>query len=330
MPSDRDHVLQEAAIWYIRVVEDNPGPEVEEAFVTWLEAAPAHAACWRDIVATADGIGQTRPQDQALGHRYTGKMLSPSNRPAAGRRRFWSRKTAARPILAAASAAIVIGVLLIPDALLYLRADALTSTAEVRAVRLADGSRVILGPESAMAAKIAGNQRSVRLLQGVAWFEVAPDKTRPFRVTADHATATVLGTRFEVRTAGQDSVVSVEQGRVRVTDDEGTGAAILTAGYRAVFSADGHHATGRATAPSFGAWREGEIIVQNGTVADVIEELRPWYRGRIMMLGPRLSSRRVSGFYRTDDPVRSIRNLVATYGGRVTMVTPWLVIVTDR
>ncbi|MCJ2182560.1 TonB family protein [Novosphingobium sp. 1949] len=59
-------------------------------------------------------------------------------------------------------------------------ADALTTTATTRIVRLEDGSRVHLAPDSA----IGPAKRRVHLLRGEAWFDVHRDRARPFEVEA--------------------------------------------------------------------------------------------------------------------------------------------------
>uniref|UniRef100_UPI001C302E07 FecR family protein n=1 Tax=Stenotrophomonas sp. GbtcB23 TaxID=2824768 RepID=UPI001C302E07 len=73
-----------------------------------------------------------------------------------------------------------------------------TAIGELQRIDLADGSVVTLGPDSAIAHTFTQEFRHIELLQGMAFFSVAPDKVRPFRVQAEGLIATVLGTAFDV------------------------------------------------------------------------------------------------------------------------------------
>lgn len=72
-----------------------------------------------------------------------------------------------------------------------------TIAGEVRVVRLADGSTVRLGDGTVLDVDIGSGQRSLRLLQGQARFEVAHEQ-RPFIVFAGGGSVTARGTIFEV------------------------------------------------------------------------------------------------------------------------------------
>ncbi|MFT3966294.1 MAG: FecR domain-containing protein [Sphingobium sp.] len=329
MTADRDEILIEAAEWYSRVMEDDD-PVVAEGLHEWLDADPLHAECWADIVQT--GAGLARLQPTTSGQWAAPPPASPKIPLSAPRRHAahmpsW-RNLVTRKRLAAAAAAACAMALAAPQALLWMQADRMTGTGEVRAIRLADGSRVDLGPASAIAIDYSDRQRQIRLIKGEAWFEVARDPARPFRVEADRLTATVLGTGFEVQTLGDADRVRVGHGRVRVEDRGGAGPAReLTAGQWIEVDARHHHTAGMASAASFGQWREGGLFAQGERIGGVIDQIRPWYRGRIVVLSGKLAARPVTGFVKADDPVRAITNLVTPYGGSVTRVTPWLLIV---
>jgi transmembrane sensor len=62
--------------------------------------------------------------------------------------------------------------------------------------------------------------RYVDLRRGEAYFEVQHDQSRPFVVKAGAMTVTAVGTKFDVRTSGDRTVVAVTEGAVDVTTDE--------------------------------------------------------------------------------------------------------------
>lgn len=84
---------------------------------------------------------------------------------------------------------------------------------------LPDGTTVTLNKNSSLhyPSRFTGKQRPVRL-QGEAFFNVKPDKEKPFVITVNDVEVTVLGTSFNIRTdeKGRTEVV-VETGRVRVS-----------------------------------------------------------------------------------------------------------------
>lgn len=103
-----------------------------------------------------------------------------------------------------------------------------TAARERTDVRLADGTRVRLAPGSTVRfiADSDPPRRDV-YLQGEAYFDVAPDSTRPFTVYAGNASARDIGTAFSVRSYSEDRAtrVVVREGEVALS-----GAGVLKAG----------------------------------------------------------------------------------------------------
>lgn len=88
---------------------------------------------------------------------------------------------------------------------------------------LPEGTIVTLNKESSIRYKrqFAGNTRAVEL-HGEVFFDVAPDKNKPFLVYTKGVLIKVIGTSFNVRTADSATEVIVETGRVEVTRDQHT------------------------------------------------------------------------------------------------------------
>ena len=83
---------------------------------------------------------------------------------------------------------------------------------------LPDGSVVTLNKRSLLSfpQKFKGNKREV-VLKGEAFFNVQPDKQKPFIIYAGDADITVVGTSFNVKSIDGNTEVVVETGIVRVT-----------------------------------------------------------------------------------------------------------------
>ncbi len=192
-----------------------------------------------------------------------------------------------------------------------------------------DGSTVRLGPDSAVAVDYDGDGRTVRLLAGQALFDVTPDPARPFRVAAGEVTATVLGTSVDVRMIGGATSVAVRHGHVRVEDGGAAPARghDLRAGDWMRVDARHEVEAGMMAPELVGSWGNGEVLAENRSIASVIDEVRPWFGGRIVVTDPALAARPVTGIYSLGDPAQALSMIVKPYGGRVRHVTPWLLVV---
>lgn len=96
----------------------------------------------------------------------------------------------------------------------------LAATAEAKAETLPDGSVITLNKNSTIsyAAEFKGDKRNVKL-SGEAFFQVKPDIAKPFIVTINDVTITVLGTSFNVKSINGKTEVIVESGLVKVEHD---------------------------------------------------------------------------------------------------------------
>lgn len=97
--------------------------------------------------------------------------------------------------------------------------DTISSGQMVRTEVLPDGSKVTLNKNAVLSFKkdFKGNVRSVKLEQGEVFFDVSPDKSKPFIIDADQVNIRVLGTSFNVKKNSDQTEVIVESGLVRVS-----------------------------------------------------------------------------------------------------------------
>lgn len=86
---------------------------------------------------------------------------------------------------------------------------------------LPDGSTVTLNRNSSITypAHFRGGHRNVTL-KGEGFFNITPDKTKPFIIDADHNNITVVGTSFNVKTNAERTEVIVETGIVEVAKQQ--------------------------------------------------------------------------------------------------------------
>jgi transmembrane sensor len=165
-----------------------------------------------------------------------------------------------------------------------------------------------------LAVRFTPFRRSVELEAGEAEFAIAGDRWRPFRVDVRGLEVWDRGTRFTVRRR-QDAVrVILLQGKVELHDRaSGRLRASLAPGQQATFGPDGRLELARADMLTALAWREGQLILNDATLAEALEEFRARAPVEISLADPRLGSLRISGVYRVADPVGFLNGLGALF-----------------
>ena len=90
-------------------------------------------------------------------------------------------------------------------------------------LELSDGTKVWLNASSSITfpTSFAANERKV-ILTGEVYFEVAKDKTRPFRVSVNDMQVNVLGTHFNVNAYDDEDAVNTTllEGSVLLTEKD--------------------------------------------------------------------------------------------------------------
>jgi len=61
----------------------------------------------------------------------------------------------------------------------------------------------------------------------------------------------------------------------------------------------------------------------------VIAALRPWFAGVILLRDESFARQRVTGLYNATRPVEALQGLAQAYGGSVTTITPWVIVVSS-
>lgn len=329
-----DPLLEEAMDWLLRL-QDAPGDApLAAACERWVGRDAAHGRAWARALRAWALVGEVPPAH--LAQWSAGPAASAALPGLPVPRRQGARAAPRRrmlPGLALGAAAACLAIAVLPDAVLRLRADAATGTGESRRVTLADGTVIHLAPRSAIATRYTAAARRVTLLAGEAFFEVAPAPDRPFIVSAEGLEVRVIGTAFDLRLAGDQLEVAVQHGHVRLSYGRATPPleADLTAGERMRVALDGGAATrGRLPPAEVAGWRDGVLFVQDATVAEVVEMLRRYHAGWVLLRDDRLAARRVTGLYDLSDIGRALRALVQPHGGQVREVTPLLYIMTGN
>lgn len=310
----------EAAEWSVLLQDDPDDADLRQRFETWRRQSALNASAWAEMQSTASLAAEALP---AYADEWRSLVAAKSRPSGASRgRRRW--------LVPAASVAIaaMIAWAAVPAVLLQFRADHVTGTAELQTVRLQDGSSLTLAPDSAVAVSYEPGERRVHLLKGEAFFAVASDRTRPFRVTARSVQASVLGTRFDVRLDGAAVSVAVQEGRVHVeATDEPTGRGeTLGAGQVVRVSGDGAFVRSAEEPGMIAAWRQGQLYMRNRPLGEAVDELRRYFPGTIIVTDSALEALPTTGVFDTADPEGALRGIAQAQGARVRRLSPWLLV----
>lgn len=314
--AEQDPILEAAFDWLfaLRAAPDDKG--MQTAFAAWRAAAPAHADAYRQ----AEDVWQ-----------LTGAAPRVEMPPAMPRiiAAPVANKTFKRPALwLGLAAAAVITVIAFPGIHLRLTADYRTASAETRQISLPDGSVVTLDADSAIALGDQINARGVELLSGRAFFDVAKDKQLSFVVKAGDVDITVHGTTFDVLMTDPTVSVAVAEGAVSV--EAGGKSMDLKPGDRvSVDAMTGKMQLQQMSVANVAAWRQGQLVVQGATIGEIVDELRRYHTGAILLRDGAFAEQRVTGVFDLRDPLGALQGLARAYGGRVESMTPYLLLVTS-
>ncbi len=292
-----DPVAVEASRWLVRRGRGGLSAAEESAFDNWYAAHPDHATTYRRLERLWQQLGQVDRN-----------RLAPRRRKSA--------------VLALLLAGGLLAGGLGPTAVLHLRADHIAATGEILTLTLADGSTAILDSDSAIAYREDSGRREVRLLRGRALFEVrsSANGLPPFVVLTDAASATALGTRFEVERAEDATRVAVYESRVEVRClpcDPATHR-ILGAGESATVADAGTLAAAQA-GPGGESWTRGMLGFDDVSVAEAAERLGRYTHKPVLVLGDAARQRRLSAVVDARNPEAAAAALAAGSGLRLSL-----------
>lgn len=291
-------VREQAAAWFARVQDAPRDAGLQAQLQAWLEADRQHRDEYEQLARlwqAADFIPRQRLE----------ALARPAPVPQLPRRRL------VRMALAATLGAVAVGLGWGGWQYQQLNHQGSLQTAfnERRQVELPDGSYLELNGSSHVQVAFSAGQRHVRLMAGEVMFTVAHDSGRPFVVDTAQGRVTVTGTRFDVRQDSASTRVAVEQGSVRV-QGKGASLAQLTAGQGSHIDAQGQVAAPYAVnAATLTAWRQGKLVFDNATLAEVVAEVSR-YRSQPLRVAPgKVAQLRLSSTFRTDDSDALLRAL---------------------
>ncbi|MFS2156264.1 FecR domain-containing protein [Pseudomonas sp. Pseusp122] len=302
-----------AANWYVQFQSEPPTPAQHQAWQRWLESDPAHQAAWQHMEQLQHNLG-------ALPRDLTRRALSDTQQ----------RRQVLRMLLILAGVGGVGWALQEQTSLGNVWADHRTWVGERKRLDLADGTRLELNTDTAVDVVFDERQRLIHLRAGEIFIRTGKrGDTRPFFVETRQGRVQALGTSFSVRQLSHSTHVGVLEDQVRVLPKAGTGQdGLLKAGESADF--DSYRlGPSRVCRPAETAWIDGQLIVLDARLGDVIDELSR-YRSGAMQCDERAARLRVSGAFRLDAIDAVLANLQTSLPIQVNYFTRYWVSIKYR
>ncbi|MFJ4609009.1 FecR domain-containing protein [Pseudomonas atacamensis] len=287
-------VFETAASWYVQFQSQPPSPAEQKAWQLWIDSDPAHLAAWNQMEQLQRHLG-TLPQDLKRRALNSGQQ----------------RRQVLKLLLAAGTGFVGWNVQR-HTSLGNVWADYKTAVGQRRTISLADGSRIQLNTDSAIDVSFDAAQRLIQLRAGEILVQTGKlGDQRPFYVQTRDGRIQALGTRFSVHQMPNSTRVGVMEDRVSVQPAQAsTAALILNAGEGADFDSR-HIGLRHPFQASEVAWINGQLIVLDARLGDVIAELGR-YRSGVLHCDCRARDLRVSGTFRLDSTDAVLANLKAS------------------
>lgn len=173
---------------------------------------------------------------------------------------------------------------------------------------LQDGTEVWLNAESSIEfpSAFTGDDRKVNL-RGEAYFKVAHNAEKPFKVNLGDKTVYVLGTEFDVRNyASEHSSVVLVNGSVQLFDNEGKQEVTLVPGQGATWTENGNVNVHDVDTYGTTQWIDGLFYFEEHSLGEVLREVGRWYNYGVVFKNNEHISYKVHFSASRNDDIQSV------------------------
>jgi transmembrane sensor len=331
-------VAAQAERWFARMRSDRVEPVDEFRFRNWLAEDPAHEREYRLLETFWDELTAYGRADEvrAMSHVALVQTCAVEEVPAAP---AYTRARRVRRWSAAAAVAVLIGGLFAANPTIY-TATYETGIGGRNSHHLLEGTRITLNTDTALRVQYDLRSRRVWLENGQAHFQVTRSRFWPFEVDAGTSVVRALGTTFDVYRRGDETQVTLLEGRLRVekarVNKKGSGplklthevnekgsdpflltsmqrAAVLEPGQQVVISPRGLSDVHLANVPETTAWLYGRLVFDGERLADAVAEVNRYSPVQLTIENPDLADVRISGVFRAGGAETFVDALEASF-----------------
>ncbi|SHM60087.1 FecR family protein [Chitinophaga jiangningensis] len=186
-----------------------------------------------------------------------------------------------------------------------------TAAGETYTLTLADGTKVWLNAASSIRFPSAfpGSERLVELT-GEAYFEVAANANKAFRIHTGKIAIDVLGTSLNVNayTTAATTNTTLISGAVKVNSS--SGSLLLAPGEQSQVSANGHQTKQtNVNISSIIAWKDGFFQFENTPLTEVLQQFAQWYNVEIVYEG-KVNNRKFFGIINRNSTLKNVLRIL--------------------
>ncbi len=177
-----------------------------------------------------------------------------------------------------------------------------TQKGEIKQIDLADGTRVFLNAESTIEypEKFADTARDVKLT-GEAYFEVAKDPKRRFRIETDQSELKVLGTEFNLKAyKGENQELSVTEGKVSFStlQSDSKPQVLVAREFALLETSTGIIESRTEKIEMRDHWRDGGLTINDLSVKELIPILERRFGLEVNVKNPALLKKNYTGSHK--------------------------------
>jgi transmembrane sensor len=348
----RERAAQEAAEWLLSLNGSEMTRSERLEFIAWLRESPIHVAEMLHVAGAHKRLAEFSDwahippadlADLAATIRALPMTRSPAMPPGLLRIPCLAGASQTRPWRLRTRWGALPACVIALAALLYWNTN--HSNVEVgdsdgsKLVTLQDGSRVRLARRARLEVHFAAHERQVVLAEGDALFSITKDAARPFIVQTGQTRVRAVGTVFGIEREEASVTVTVQEGRVAVTNVPETPLPVPGTSvprFLPELTEISLGANQQVTVPAVGAvgvvhkvdsqrelaWADGRLVFDNESVAQVVRRFNHFNRVQLKVSAPELASRSVTAVFDANDPQAFIVFLESVTDVRITHPAP--------
>ncbi len=311
---DHEALHREAREWLGRIQATETSDATRAEFEQWLQASPDHRSAFERAHAVWALIGQS-DQIENWANELDDSSVAVTDAHGSESPPLFTTRRIAIGAAVAASAALALSVFRFypaqPEPQLFASA-----IAETKTVPLEDGTVLTLGGSSEIRVTFTQEKRSVELVKGSVFLDVARNADRPMTVIAADTQVHVVGTAFGVRYGSRDVRVAVTEGKVLVTGaaDPTDQPVVLIAGEQATADLTGNILSqGHADIEAELAWIKGRFVYDGARLVDVIDDINRYRVKKIELNGADITEIKITTSFGTRQIDQFVASLSAAY-----------------
>lgn len=182
-------------------------------------------------------------------------------------------------------------------------------------ITLSDGTKVWLNAQSSLTYPLSfeGEERVVSLV-GEAYFEVAKDVKKPFKVQSKNHLILVTGTKFNVKAYADESMVAVTLAEGGVNVQKEQTVVSVKPGQQALSQIGNQYITCTdVDIENEIAWKNGYFIFDNQDITSVMNSLARWYNVEVSYVD-QPTARKFSGTFSKSRSLDEVLSFLTTVG----------------